>query len=51
MSVHGYAADIFCNLQLPVGLLKSQEDTPQANIDQDNVSLAGVLQGAVGRTF
>ena len=48
MSVHGYPADmsIFCNLQL--GLLKLQEDTPQADIDQDNVSLAGVLQGAVG---
>ena len=47
MSVHGYPADmsIFCNLQL--GLLKLQEDTPQADIDQDNVSLAGVLQGAV----
>ena len=47
MSVHGYPADmsIFCNLQL--GLLKLQEDMPQADIDQDNVSLAGVLQGAV----
>ena len=47
MSVDGYPADmsIFCNLQL--GLLKLQEDTPQADIDQDNVSLAGVLQGAV----
>ena len=45
MSVHGYPTDmsIFCNLQL--GLLKTlQEDTPQADIDQDNVSLAGVLQ-------
>ena len=44
MSVHGYPADmsIFCNLQL--GLLKLQEDIPQADIDQDNVSLAGVLQ-------
>ena len=32
MSVHGYPADmsIFCNLQL--GLLKLQEDTPQADI-------------------
>ena len=41
MCVHGYPADmsIFCNLQL--GLLKLQEDTPQADIDQDNVSLAG----------
>ena len=39
---------IFCNLQL--GLLELQEDTPQADIDQDNVSLAGVLQGAVGRS-
>ena len=50
MSVHGYPADmsIFCNLHL--GLLELQEDTPQADIDQDNVSLAGVLQGAVGRT-
>ena len=49
MSVHGYPADmsIFCNLQL--GLLKLQ-DMPQADIDQDNVSLAGMLQGAVGRT-
>ena len=46
MFVHGYPADmsIFCNLQL--GLLKLQ-DTPQADIDQDNVSLAGMLQGAV----
>ena len=51
MSVHGYPADmsIFCNLQL--GLLKLQEDTPQADIDQDNVSLAGVMQGAVGRSL
>ena len=50
MSVHGYPADmsIFCNLQL--GLLELQEDMPQADIDQDNISLAGVLQGAVGRT-
>ena len=49
MSVHGYPADmsIFCNLQL--GLLELQEDMPQADIDQDNVSLAGALQGAVGR--
>ena len=49
MSVHGYPVDMsfFCNLQL--GLLELQEDTPQADIDQDNVSLAGVLQGAVGR--
>ena len=47
MSVHGYPTDmsIFCNLQL-----KLQEDTPQADIDQEDVSLAGVLQGAVGRT-
>ena len=51
MSVHGYPADmsIFCNLQL--GLLKLQEDTPQADIDQDNGSLAGVMQGAVGRSL
>ena len=50
MSVHGYPADmsIFCNLKL--GLLELQEDTPQADIDQDNVSLAGVLSGAVGRS-
>ena len=49
MSVHGYPVDmsIFCNLQL--GLLELQEETPQADINQDNVSLAGVLQGAVGR--
>ena len=26
------------------------QDTPQADIDQDNVSVAGMLQGAVGRT-
>ena len=51
MSVHGYPADmsIFCNLQL--GLLKLQEDTPQADIDQDNLYLAGVMQGAVGRSL
>ena len=50
MSVHGYPVDmsIFCNLQL--GLLKLQEDTTQADIDQDNVSLAGVCKGAVGCT-
>ena len=49
MSVHGYPVDmsIFCNLQL--GLLELQEETPQADINQDNVSLAGVLQGAVSR--
>ena len=49
MSELGYPADmsIFCNLQL--GLLELQEETPQADINQDNVSLAGVLQGAVGR--
>ena len=49
MSVHGYPVDmsIFCNLQL--GLLELQEETPQADINQDNVSLAGMLQGAVGR--
>ena len=49
MSVHGYPVDmsIFCNLQL--GLLELQEETPQADINQDNVSLAGGLQGAVGR--
>ena len=49
MSVHGYPADksiFFCNLQL--GLLKLQ-DTSHADIDQDDVSLAGVLQDAVGR--
>ena len=49
MSVHGYLAGkyIFCNLQL--GLLKLQEDMSHADIDQEDVSLAGVLQGAVGR--
>ena len=49
MSVHGYPVDmsILCNLQL--GLLELQEETPQSDINQDNVSLAGVLQGAVGR--
>ena len=37
MSVHGYPVDmsIFCNLQL--GLLELQEETPQADINQDNV--------------
>ena len=54
MSVHGYPADksiFYCNLKL--GLLKLQEETvdsSRADIDQDDVSLAGVLQGAVGRT-
>ena len=53
MSVHGYPADksIFsCNLKL--GLLMLQEETAgpfHAAIDQDDISLAGVLQGAVGR--
>ena len=48
MSVHGYPVDmsIFCNLQL--GLLKLQDDTSHADINQDNVPLAVVLQGAVG---
>ena len=32
---------------LQLGLLKLQEDTPQADIDQEDVSLAGVLQSAV----
>ena len=42
MSVHGYPADmsIFCNLQLGL-LFKLQEDTPQADKDQVDVSLAG----------
>ena len=53
MSVHGYPADnsiLDCNLKL--GLLKLQEEiagTSHADIDQDDVSLASVLQGAVGR--
>ena len=50
MSMHGYPADksiFFCNLQL--GLLKLQEDTSHADINQDDVSLAGVLQDEVGR--
>ena len=56
MSVHGYPADksIFdCNLKL--GLLKSRRDswqcgTSHADTDEDDdiVSLAGVLQDAVG---
>ena len=52
MSVHGYPVDmsIFCNLQLVLLKLQEDTDTPQADIDQDNVSLAGVLQGAVGCT-
>ncbi len=53
MSVHGYPADksIFC-CNLKLGLLNLQEETvgsSHADIDQDDVSLAGVLQGAVGR--
>ena len=53
MFVHGYLADksiCYCNLKL--GLLKLQEETigsSHADIDQDDVSLAGVLQGSVGR--
>ena len=53
MSVHGYPADksiFYCSLK--PGLLKLQEETAgtsRADIDQDDVSLAGVLQGAVGR--
>ena len=41
MSVHGYPADMSIFVQL--GLLKLQEDTSHADIDQDDVSLAGVL--------
>ena len=53
MSVHGYLADksiFYCNLKL--ALLKLQEETAgtsHADIDQDDVTLAGVLQGAVDR--
>ena len=56
MSVHGYPADksnfFYCNLKL--GSLKSQRDswqcgTSQTDIDEDDVSLADVLQDAVGR--
>ena len=53
MSVHGYPADksiFYCNLKL--GLLELQEETvdsSHADIDQDDVFLAGMLQGAVGR--
>ena len=53
MSVHGCVADksiFYCNLK--PGLLKLQEETvgsSHADIDyQDGISLAGVLQGAVG---
>ena len=42
-----WTCPFFCNLQL--GLLELQEETPQADINQDNAYLAGVLQGAVGR--
>ena len=54
MSVHGYPADksiFYCNLKLVS--LKLQEETvglSPADIDQDDVSLPGMLQGAVGRT-
>ena len=54
MSVPGYPANksiFYCNLKR--GLLKLQEETAgtsHADIDQDDASLAGVLQGAVGRT-
>ena len=53
MSVHGYLTDksiLDCNLKL--SLLKLQEETAgtsHADIDQYDVSLAGMLQGAVGR--
>ena len=53
MSVQGYPADksiFYCNLKL--GLLELQEETvdsSHADIDQDDVFLDGVLQGAVGR--
>ena len=55
MSIHGYPADksiliFICNLKL--GLLKLQEETAgtsHADIDQDDVSLPGVLLGALGR--
>ena len=57
MSVHGCPADtsiFYCNLK-KLGLLsKLQEETvgsSHADIDQDDVSLAGVLQGAVGRAI
>ena len=55
MPVHGYPADksIFC-CNLKLGLLKLQEETVGSShadipIYQDDVSLTGVLQGAVGR--
>ena len=53
MSLHGYPADksiFYCNLKL--GLLKLQEETAgtsHADIDQDDVSLPGVLQASFGR--
>ena len=55
MSVHGYPADksiLDCNLNLGLGLLNLQEEIAgrsHADIDLDDVSLAGMLQGAVGR--
>ena len=55
MSVHGYPEDKSiwdCNLKL--GLLKLQEETAgtsHVDIDQDDVSLPGVLQGAVCYCF
>ena len=57
MSVHGYPAltgrqvNFYCNLKL--GFLKLQEETAgtsHAVIDQYDVSVGGVLQGAVGGT-
>ena len=51
MSVHGYPEDKSILLQL--GLLKFQEEragTSHADIDQDDVSLPGLLLGALGRT-
>ena len=50
MSVHGYPADksiFYCNLKLE--LQEETVDSSHADIDQDDVFLAGVLQGAVGR--
>ena len=53
MSVHGYPVDksiLDCNLKQ--GSLKLQEETAgtsNADIDQHDVSLGSMLQGAVGR--
>ena len=46
MSVHGYPAD---KSNLKLGLQEETDGSSHADIDQYDVFLAGMLQGAVGR--